>query len=190
MSEAVNKIVNNEYFQISAALITGAFATRLHFTRYLRKYGISVSMLAIFYRSFVADNSGVPLNEILKRFLFRGNTRAENFFSDLLGLLALYQFFTMSDEILTLNSLSLKNLVMDSVFDMVKYLPFVQKELGKEIGNLESTLQHDLKSKTRAMGQLHTVLPKKGIDPKEILDLMGSFVASEDKVKYSSYRLY
>ena len=149
-----------------------------------------MTFMGIVYRNFFAGNDSLRienLTDILKRFLFRGNTQAENLFGDVLGLVALYHFFLVSDELLTLNSLSLKNIIMDNAFDLIKFLPFVQKELGKEIDKLDSTLQNELKSKTRAMGQMHSTLPDKGVDPNEILALMGSFVVTEDKVDNTSY---
>ena len=95
---------------------------------------------------------------------------------DVCGLLACVGLLGVIDNV------SNFQLSLDSAFEMVKFLPFVQAEVEKEKVKIEKDFEKELKSKTRCIEEPLVCLPEKGRTADEVLSLMNSLVLKEDIV--------
>jgi hypothetical protein len=72
------------------------------------------------------------------------------------------------------------------VFSYAKEIPPVQKQILKEHEKLEKDLE-SVKAKSRALGEMNTVLPQKGWSRSQVLDLMTLCAKEENKVWQSGH---
>jgi glutamate/tyrosine decarboxylase-like PLP-dependent enzyme len=70
----------------------------------------------------------------------------------------------------------------DVGFDFVKQFSFVKSMLKDEEVKLEKSMDHDMKTKTRAIGPTILALPEKGLSHQEILNLISSSITTENSV--------
>jgi glutamate/tyrosine decarboxylase-like PLP-dependent enzyme len=67
-------------------------------------------------------------------------------------------------------------------YDAAKHIPSVQKQLADEKEGVRKSLEADLKTKTREMGEPLFALPEKGQSAESILSLMKNALVSEDEI--------
>ena len=172
--------------KIAGAILVGASCSRLHVLRYLRKYSVPGTVMFFVYRHLLTiqdDAQFESVLNILKRLFLNDSKKAQNLTGDIIGLMIIYAAFSVSGNALSMNSASTIKFIQDQVFSVLKYIPYVQKQVQQEKDNLQKTLQHDLKEKTRnQMGESYVTLPEKGIDPEKMIEMLKAFVITEDVV--------
>jgi len=72
--------------------------------------------------------------------------------------------------------------VTDYGFNLVKDLPFVKGSLQEEQEKMEKSIDKDLKTKSRSIGQALTALPNKGMSHNEVVQLIDDVVTKENVV--------
>ena len=75
-----------------------------------------------------------------------------------------------------------KTSVEKTGFELAKLLPSVRKQLADEKADVQKTLEAELKTKTRAMGEPLLCLPKQGQSAECILTLMKNALVTEDEI--------
>lgn len=163
--------------------LTGAFLFgKSHYYRSVRQYGVPIVAAVIAYRILKTDSPSL-LEFISHAIATSDHGRAANMiFGDILGLLACLKVLDLADKVLTTDLAGLTRRTTDFFFGLVKNTSMVQEILVKEQGKLEEDIGKDLKTRSRALGEMITVLPKKPMKEKAILKLMQDAAAVENQV--------
>ncbi|KAJ1410668.1 pyridoxal phosphate-dependent transferase [Ochromonadaceae sp. CCMP2298] len=90
--------------------------------------------------------------------------------------------------LLSLDLVGAKKDITAWAFNQVRMTSMVQSVLSKEQDKLEADFDKELKTKSRAIGQINTSLPKVGLEASAILDLMKG-ATKEENVKWETGRV-
>lgn len=101
---------------------------------------------------------------------------------DIAGFYLLFQLSKQLAYVFSLEVSEITTSVENTAYELAKLLPSVQKQLADEKASVEKTLEADLKTKTRAMGEPLFALPKQGQSAESILTLMKNALISEDEI--------
>ena len=123
---------------------------------------------------------GTLLNQYAERLTLSSNY--SRVWGDIAGCFLLYRLTTNLAYVFSLEYNEIKSSVENTAFQLAKLLPSVQKQLADEKASVEKTLEADLKTKTRAMGDSLLSLPSKGQSAESILTLMKNALVSEDEI--------
>lgn len=163
--------------------LTGVFLfTKSHCYRSFRYYGVPIVAAIIAYRILKTDSPSL-LELISHAIATSDHGRTANMIvGDILGLLACMKVIDLADKVVTIDIAGLYRRITDFFFGLLKNTSVVQEILVKEQGKLEDDIGKDLKTRSRALGEMITVLPKKPMKEKAILKLMQDAAAEENKV--------
>lgn len=101
---------------------------------------------------------------------------------DIAGCFLLYRLANQLAYIFSLEFSEIMTSVESTGYEIAKLLPSVRKQLADEKASVEKSLEEDLKTKTRAMGEPLFALPKQGQSAESIISLMKSALVSEDEI--------
>ena len=193
---------------VAAVFIIGLtilLTKKAHFYRYVRNFNL-VPILTIGYFSFnvmyrfhdynyiqtcSVSQFSVVDHENLLYFLFSlyqylGSCTNSPFIhtlvGDVLGAILIVQIINFFDSITSLNILSLKKIIVNGGYGLVKLIPFIKSKIDAEMLKNEHQLEEDLKSKSRAISESYHALPENGIPSSQILQLMSSATTKEDVI--------
>jgi hypothetical protein len=88
---------------------------------------------------------------------------------DVAGFFLLYKLTAHLAYVFSLKFSEVKASVEKAGYNAAKLIPSVKKQLADEKANVEKTLEQDLKTKTRAMGEILRSLPKVSFFPLSLL---------------------
>jgi hypothetical protein len=95
---------------------------------------------------------------------------------DMLGMMLFYSTLKFLE---TLFEEDIK--IYDNIFNMLKNMPFLNQIISKEFEKFKTTFEHDIKSSSRELGPILTVLPEQGETREFILSFMEKQSNLEDK---------
>lgn len=190
--------------------------TRCNHAKYWRRLLLPAGAALVLYRG-IQYSSSLPSGGLSGTFLgdilhfIEHTTKQENYHrvlnfgghvvADSLGLFIFSQVIRGVLRLTSYSFESLKKMCKEAIFDLVKGLPPVQKQLNKEANKMYNDLERDLKSKSRGIdfpsssssvkGSTSTssatpssqmVLPKQAASAESIIALMQSVRKAEDTV--------
>lgn len=158
---------------------------RLFVVRYLMKFTNIAILLFLLYRSFNVSTYRLSILDILNTIPqsvshATSSSSAGLFVGDLLGILLLITVYNFLSKINTMSFADMKRVAFEEAFKFARMLPPVQAILDKEKKKAETDFEKDLKSKSRAIGAMNKILPKKGMPASEIISFMGEHVKKEN----------
>eukprot|EP01031_Cornospumella_fuschlensis_P027604 gene27604-33337_t len=182
-------------FPVLTAVLGLFIAKRLASFRYVRPYIDLLVVTVLAYRLYtVTDNVDLLqslINELQAVAKFTGHVvYAQKVFfvlKDILAILLVLRIvrvLTDAHNAVT-NFKGFVPLYKDLAqfgYNQVKSLSFVRAILEKETSKLESSMELELKVKSRELGETNTKLPQKGWSKKEVLSLMKKATEKEDVV--------
>lgn len=160
---------------------------RLHVYRTIRQYQGLIIFAFLMYRliQLPADEKSLlevvvgALHKLEKEGLPQSVLRL---CLDVVLISVVLQVLALVNSLTSLNFRGLKKVVFDAAFGLVKDVSVVKSTLLKEQEKMEQSFDKELKLKSRALGNINRELPSKGLDKKDILELMSSTVRKEDTV--------
>jgi hypothetical protein len=162
----------------------GVILTRVHVYRYLKLFVVPLSLTFIAVRAI--DPVHPSILELLSILINKiQNVHIQHAIYDLLGLVIVA---TVVSAIVTLISLDVtlaKKEILTWGFNQVRGVSFVKAILAKEQDKLEHEFDKDLKVRSRALGNMNTALPKKGMKAEAIIKLMRD-ATHEENVKWET----
>lgn len=191
---------------ILISLLISYYCCKTNLFRSTKKFIIPTCTVIIIYRNITCNSSNnktmlTILHDLLHNNYIINNKNLLllcNCISDSIGLFSVIKLLDMTTNmisncdlttLLSLKSLQkLQNDILAIGYDLIKDISFVKNILKKEQDKLESDFDKDLKSKSRQLGSVNTMLPNHGMDPKEILSFMKN-VTSEEDTKWENGRI-
>ncbi len=169
--------------------------SKLYVYRKIRPFKILLLVAFLVYRFRTATESTENLLSLFQALLSQtyklvcaklGNSGNNTGFllvvNDLMAFILISELINFVHDMTNWNLKGLFKALTDYFFNMVKDISFVKATLSKEQSKLEESFDKDLKIKSRAVGNINTELPDKGITQKEILDILESSTKREDTV--------
>lgn len=172
------KGLNNEQVLIYST-VGLVLLCRSHVFRYLRVFVVPFGATFIAVR--VMDSKTPSVLEIIINLIKScGCTKTAHALLDLLGMLIVAGVVSVVAQLISTDFTLAKKDLLAWGFNQIRGLPFVKATLAKEQVKMESEFDHDLKEKSRALGNLNKALPKKGLSKDSILKLMRDATKSEN----------
>ena len=190
---------------ILAAILGGlcceCFSIRIPIYRY-----ISVAGCVVFFYRFFRNSSGTVEQSLLSEILTFVATTTNKInmtpelkvvlpspakigflLGDILGALTLWTVYRLAmyafNNTHEFSSFSvIARNVKDFGYNMIKNLPVVLEQIAKEQNKLECELEHDIKSKARAIDHVNVRLPSDGLPARKILQLMETETKKENVI--------
>jgi hypothetical protein len=160
--------------------VLGVFVCKMHAFRYLKSLMIPMGITIIVVRMVSPTGQPSFLELVIEHVKSHGSPLLVHTFQDIIGLLLIVKIVTLISKLLSLDFTSTKKDIMTWGFNQVRGLSVVQSILNKEQAKFEEDFDKELKVKSRAIGDMITVLPKKGTPPEAILQLMRDATVVED----------
>ncbi len=172
--------------QFGYFVVAWLIVRRLHVYRTIRRFEGILFLSFLLYRVLNVnsddDQSILSLiQQIIEKINF-SSPALSLFVKDLLGLILLQQLINLSYQCTNWNYQGFSKFVTDYGFNLVKDLPFVKGSLQEEQEKMEKSIDKDLKTKSRSIGQALTALPNKGMSHNEVLQLIDDVVTKENVV--------
>jgi hypothetical protein len=164
---------------VFVAFTTGLILRRMHTYRFIRGLLPWVCLSTLIYRFFFIDT---PENfaSIIFDAVRAENASMNRLVGDVGGMIIFFVVVTFVTNILNKKVSNFSKSLMDYGYGLVRTTSYVKAYLKKEQDKIEIEFDRDLKSKSRALGELNTHLPKKGQSSAKILKLMKSATSNED----------
>jgi sphinganine-1-phosphate aldolase len=166
----------------ACVLIATFFLGKSHYYRFLRSYAIPTCTAVILFR-ILKTNSKSLLDEITEILSKSTESRAVKIaIGDAVGLVVCLKFLDFADKLITVDFDGLKRTITDFGFGLIKNTSFVKAKLQKEQSKLETDFDKELKTRSRALGEINLSLPKNGLQGSDILDMMRTNNSTENDV--------
>ena len=124
----------------------------------------------------------VALTTYTLEFMQKYHVTITAFVGDIVGIILIFAVMKAITDLGNLKYTVIKKQLLATVYDSIKWLPIIQKEIKKEQNKLEEHFEDHLKKKSRAIGLRYPTLPPKGIDKRGILGLMRDVTGQEDQI--------
>jgi hypothetical protein len=165
---------------------------RSHFYRHIRKLILPISCVALYYRLKNLSSNTADRHEqvesiltMIAQYLQQYGHQYRNLSiisGDILGAYLLYKMSNLMANAWSYDPKSFLNLITDSIFALIKSLPFVKSQLDHERESVDKLVDEEMKSKIIQMGPKYATLPQNGQSAEEILEFLKSLVRKEDLV--------
>lgn len=180
---------NDKSLLIPYMIVLGYKLKNAHFYRYIRKYVLPLGAAVVLYRASSGYEDSLLV--LIQRWLSAHcgcltslagiNRRSlQLIVGDLAGVLVISGIWRATNESLSLDPNNLKKSVLNGLFGLVKDFWFVKEQIECEKSKMKAGFEKDLKVKTRAMKYPHVVLPEKGLEGSDIINLMKELATQED----------
>ena len=159
---------------------------RSYYYRYLKRGVLPAGLLALTYRFVQGSNN--DLLSLISKWVASNGSRVRGLSGDICGALVLGGVVNFSEEIISLFRVllrpNLKKTLINALFEIIKPLPPVQKQIKEEFAKKTQEFEHSFKAKSREYnlkyGPSNTALPIKGKPEEEILAMMNELCLMED----------